>query len=79
MRSYIGELVTTLGNKVDVCGFGRLEVSEPSTTASYDRKKLDSLVMRLTQEGNPLAIEITQCRTESTRAGTLRITRSKSG
>jgi hypothetical protein len=78
LRAQASELVDAIGGRVEVPGFGKLEITPASKTTSYDRKKLDSLVMELVQAGYAdIASSITECRTESARAGTLRITREK--
>lgn len=65
------------GQKAVIPGFGRLEVTHGSTTVSYPRKELETIISRMTAAGDEFAIELAQLRTESHRAGTLRITRDK--
>ena len=61
----------------DLAGFGRLEIMPPSVTKGYDKKRLDQLVLDLAADAPELAALIAQCRTESARAGGLRIIREK--
>lgn len=78
LRAEISHVVDALGGKADVPGFGRLEITGPAKTASYDRKALDDLIIDLTQAGlGEVAQRIAACRTQSARAGGLRITREK--
>lgn len=77
LRGQVSEIVNSLGGKAQVADFGELRISEPSKTASYDRKQLDELVMHLVQAGHAdIAEAITACRKESARAGSLQIRRS---
>lgn len=77
LRGQISEIVNSIGGKVEVAGFGELRITEPVKTASYDRKQIDELVMRLVQAGHAdVAEAITACRKESARAGSLQIRRS---
>lgn len=78
LRAELSQVVDALGGKAEVAGFGRLEITSPVKTASYDRKALDDLVIDLTQAGlGEVAQRIARCRTQSARAGGLRITREK--
>lgn len=78
LRERISHVLGRLGDKTEIPGFGRLEITAPAVIVSYDRQSLDRLVIHLTQDGyGPIAQQIAACRTESQRAGSLRITRSK--
>lgn len=77
LRELIGNVVAHGGDPVEIPGFGRLEITNPVVTPSYDRKKLDSLIIELAGEYSDVAARIAQCRTESMRSGSLRITREK--
>jgi hypothetical protein len=80
LRSQISEIVNSIGGKAEVAEFGELRITEPVRTASYDRKQLDELVMRLVQVGQAdVAEAITACRKESARAGSLQIRRTPQG
>ena len=78
LRAWISEVVDREGGRAEVSGFGRLQITGPTTTATYDRRRLDSLVARLAAEGqSELAQEIASYRKENSRTGGLRIIRDK--
>jgi hypothetical protein len=78
LRKQIGEiLVTCDGYKMRVPQFGTVEITEPSIVKSYDREALDELLVSLAVEYPDIAAAIRACRKESSRAGSLRITRAK--
>lgn len=78
LRARISEVVDRIGGKAEIAGFGRLEITAPVKTASYDRKALDALMLELFERNElELARRIAACRQESARAGGLRITREK--
>lgn len=77
IRAQLSELVEALGGKAELPGFGSLVNQSASITTSYDRKKMDALVAKLAQEHPEIAAEISECRTQSSRAGGLVIRRAK--
>jgi hypothetical protein len=78
LRAWIGEVLARAGGKAAIPGFGRLELSAPSVTVTFDRKALDGLVQDLVAAGQfDIAQRISAARRESARAGALRITREK--
>jgi hypothetical protein len=80
LRAQASEIVSYLGGKADVDGFGTFTITAPSQTVSYDSKEMDRLVARLISQGDTgLAQMITNCRKEGSRAGALRINRTKPG
>jgi hypothetical protein len=80
LRQQASEIVDYLGGKADVAGFGTFTITAPSQTIQYDSKELDRLVVHLISGGyEELAKQITSCRKESSRAGSLRINRAKPG
>jgi hypothetical protein len=80
LRQQASEIVDYLGGKADVAGFGTFTITAPSQTIQYDSKELDRLVVHLISSGyEELAKQITSCRKESSRAGSLRINRAKPG
>jgi hypothetical protein len=80
LRQQASEIVDYLGGKADVAGFGTFTITAPSQTIQYDSKELDRLVVNLIQAGyEELAKQITHCRKEGSRAGSLRINRAKPG
>jgi hypothetical protein len=77
-RIYVSEIVEFLGGKVEVNSFGKLEITNPSVTYSYDRKQVDRFVDELREEGHyEIANRLVGCLKPSERAGSLRITRTK--
>lgn len=77
LREQIGHVLAHYGQALDLPGFGKLEITNPSITKGYDRKQLDALIIELASEYPEVAAKLTQCRTESMRAGGLRIIREK--
>lgn len=78
LRAQVSELVDAAGGKAEVPGFGKLEITPASRTTSYDKRALQSLVNDLVAEGcGEIAGRILACERESSRAGSLRITREK--
>jgi hypothetical protein len=66
----------TGGKKAQVRGY-ELIITEPGVTVSYDSKALDKLVIRLMEDYPAIAADIRACRKESSRAGSLRVTKSR--
>lgn len=79
IRNSISEIINTLDNqRTDLAGFGRLEMTAPVLTTSYDKQHLDRLIIELTEAGeHTIAQRVAGCRKESARADGLRITREK--
>lgn len=77
LRTRISHVVDRIGGKAEIPGFGKLEITSATKTVSYDRKQLDQLTIALLEEYPHIARLITECRTESARAGSLRIVRDK--
>jgi hypothetical protein len=77
IRAELSVLIDQLGTQ-EVEGFGRLEITAPALVVSYDRQKVERLMLALIDEGRPeLAERISTAKKESARAGSLRITRQK--
>jgi hypothetical protein len=77
-RSYASEIVEYLGGKAEVAGFGKLEITNPSVTYTYDKKLVDRLTNELRTEGHgDVATRLDACLKASEKAGSLRITREK--
>jgi len=77
MRDQLSQIVGRMGGRASVAGFGKLELTAPSLARSYDKKRLDQLIIDLATDAPELAQLVAACRTESPRAGSLRITREK--
>ncbi len=77
LRDQISRVLDRAGGKAEIAGFGKLELSAPAIVKSYDKKRIDELLIALTAEAPEIAARIAQCRTESARAGGLRVTREK--
>lgn len=77
LRDQLSQILTRLGGRASIAGFGKLEIMPASVTKSYDRKRLDQLIIDLATDAPELAQLIAACRTEAPRAGSLRITREK--
>jgi hypothetical protein len=77
IRAELSVLIDQLGTQ-EVEGFGRLEITAPALVVSFDRQKVERLMLALIDEGRPeLAERISAAKKESARAGSLRITREK--
>ncbi len=62
--------------RVRVAGFGRLEVCNASFVVSYDRQKVEAVILKLIDLGQyHLADALRACKKESARPGGLRILR----
>lgn len=77
LREQISYILDKLGGKASVPGFGSLELTAPAVVRSYDKKRLDALLVELAIEAPEIVARLAQCRTESARAGALRITRER--
>lgn len=60
-----------------VAGFGKLEVTPATLVKGWDSKALQSLLDELLDESPDLAARLNRCRTQTSRAGSLRITRER--
>ena len=77
IRAELSMIIEQLGTQ-EIDGFGRLEITAPALVVSYDRQRMDRLMLALIDEGRPeLAERISAAKKESARAGSLRITRQK--
>lgn len=79
LRDQISRVLDRAGGTAEIAGFGKLELSAPAIVRGYDKKRLDELLIALATEAPEAAARIAACRTESARAGGLRITREKQG
>ena len=78
LRAQLSEIVERMGGKVNLRGFGTLQIAAPTVVASYDRKGIELIVNQLIAAGNhALADAIQEQRKESMRTGGLRIVREK--
>jgi len=74
IRAELFLLVADQGNKVKLDGFGRLEVSQASIHVSYDRKQIETVILKLVDTGHyHIADALRGCKKESARPGVLRI------
>lgn len=75
-RAYISEIVSRMGGKARVEGFGNLQITSPTVVSGYDRDGLDSLVEELSEQGyTEIAERIKSYRRATPRVGSLRINR----
>jgi hypothetical protein len=77
LRDQLSQVLERLGGRATIAGFGKLELTAPTITRSFDKKRLDQLIIDLAADAPELAQLIAACRTEAPRAGSLRITRDK--
>lgn len=77
-RNQISEVVSRLGGKATIAGFGELRLMEPSVVKGFDKAKVKALIYELMDEGEmAIADRLRACETQSARAGSLRIEREK--
>lgn len=76
LRERIGLIVARTG-PVQLAGFGKAQITNPSVSAGYDTKKLDSVLAELAQSYPHAASLVAACRKETARAGGLRIETEK--
>jgi hypothetical protein len=77
-REQISNVLSRIGDKVEIKGFGVLTLTAPSIVTGYDKQKVAALVNELIDEGeSTIAERLTACRTKTARAGGLRIEREK--
>jgi hypothetical protein len=78
LRNDLSHIVGKLGDKHTIPGFGELVNTAPSVTTSYDAKKIEAIIIELVETGlGEWAQRLTRCKKQSSRAGSLRITREK--
>lgn len=78
LRDQISRVLARVGDKAEIAGFGKVLITAPSVSRSYDTKRLDALIIQLTADGfSPIAQQIAQAAKETARAGGLRIEREK--
>lgn len=78
LKAQISLVLARAGGRAELAGFGKLTITAPSVTKSYDTRRLDDLLVRLLADGyGPIVEQIAQCRRESQRSGGLRIEREK--
>lgn len=77
LRDQLRQIATQLGGAATLAGYGKLEVLAPTTTTSYDKARVDALIIALTTEQPAVAARLVACRVERPRAGGLRVTTEK--
>jgi hypothetical protein len=77
LREQISQCVAQQGGRVLLPGYGRLEITAPGVTISYDRHQVEALIIALTTTDPTIAARLAACRKESPRNGGLRITPPK--
>lgn len=78
LKDRISLVLARAGGRAELAGFGKLTITAPSVTKSYDARRLDDLLVRLLADGyGPIVEQIAQCRRESQRSGGLRIERER--
>lgn len=77
LRDQITQHVAQLGGRVMLPGYGRLEITPPCITVSYDRRQIERLIIELTTTDPTTAARLAACRKEAPRNGGLRMTPAK--
>lgn len=73
VREQIRVSVAQVGGNVVLPGYGRLLITTPAVVVQYDRAALDAVVTGISTTHPAIAEAIGACRTETARAGGLRI------
>lgn len=76
LRDQIGQVVARHGSMA-IKGLGTAAITSPGIVTSYDRAKIERLLIELAGSHPELAARLAQCRVESSRAGSLRLTSEK--
>lgn len=77
IRARISEVVEHQGGRAELQGFGSLMITNASLATSYNRKALDDLLDTLQKTNPEIGQALANCRQETARSGSLRITRFK--
>lgn len=77
LRDQLSQILARLDEPVAIPGFSKLELTAPSVMKSYDKQRLNELLIALAIEAPDVARRLVACRVESARAGSLRITRER--
>ena len=76
-RDQMSTVMASIGDRVEVKGFGVLTLTAPSVTEGYDKKLIRELIHDLIDDHPDIASRLIGCATKSARAGSLRIEREK--
>lgn len=76
-RDQISTVMLKLGDKVEVKGFGTVLLTAPSIVTGYDKAKIKALIQEWSNDFPEFAEALAACETKTSRAGGLRIERSK--
>lgn len=76
LRDQIGQIVARHGSQT-VRGLGTAAITSPSVVTGYDKAKIERLLTELASSHPELAARLAQCRVETSRAGSLRLTSEK--
>jgi len=78
LRDKISQVMYHYGHDMIISGFGKIEMTAGFTGHRYDTGAIDQIISELRDSGNEeLAKYIEMARLETSRAGSLRITREK--
>ncbi len=76
VRAQLLPLVQQVGGKIEIPGYGKMEVSKASLTVMYDRKAVEQFILHLVDTGElHLADALRACKRESHRPAVLRVLR----
>jgi hypothetical protein len=66
LRDQIGQIVAKLG-PIELAGFGKALITNPSVSFSYDRERVDTIIAELRQTHPEIAAQLTSARKRSER------------
>lgn len=77
LRDQIGMIVARAGTQ-ELPGLGRVSITSPSVTVSYDTRKVNEIALALAATHPEIAAQLVAARKTSERSGSLRIESEKS-
>jgi len=78
IRNVLSRVVGRLGDKYMVEGFGELVNTAPAIVETYDKDQINALIVEMSAAGAAeWAQKLARCKKQTSRSGTLRITREK--
>lgn len=77
IREAISHIAARSPSPIEVAGLGRVSMTAPSVSTSYDTKQIDALIKVLRTTHPDIAALISECQKTTERSGGLRIEKAK--